>query len=231
MIAGCLIIKICMTAKNIKENFSRIHDEKVDTSLNQVTGVNDDSEMNGSTVIPLDKPVVVKRRKAQKSAFGAFYATIHILGLLTSMGIGGLVIYYYIVNESVEHYAVAWARLLMGLPELGELPQADEVQNYVLGALACFFLGSFFQLTVVWQAYFTPRFLAKKPPLSVNFITFNLVLTFILEFLAYGRFSGPENRFGDHLSFNQYPAPRGYFDTLDKRQFGVLRPYRRWILV
>lgn len=159
---------------DIKENFSRSYDEKVDTPVSSISISENietpvvDSEKMGATVIPVAGPAPAKRRKLLRSSFGVFYTMLHILGLLTSMGIGGLVIYYYSENEGVEHYAVSWARTLMGLPEMGDLPQADELQIYVYAALSCFILGGLFQLSVVWRAYFSPSFLARNPSLSVN---------------------------------------------------------------
>lgn len=113
------------------------------------------------------KPVR-KGRKALKSSLGAYYTSFHILGQLVSLVMGGLTLYYYIENDNNEHYAITNLRMLIGTPENGYLPQADEQQYFIISALACFTLSSLLQLSVVWRAYFSPIFLAKNPSLSVN---------------------------------------------------------------
>jgi hypothetical protein len=115
-------------------------------------------------------PAKPPRRKLYRSSLGVFYTVVHILGQLTALGLSGWALYCYIENENDEHYVLGHLRWLTGLPENGILPQSEEQSNFIFAAMACFALASFLQLTVVWRAYSSPRFLAKNPSLSVKIL-------------------------------------------------------------
>lgn len=155
-----------------------------------------------SSVVP--EPVR-KGRKAHRSSLGALYAALQIFGQLASLVICGLAFYYFIENDDSEHTALTKLRMIIGIPYNAYLSQTDEEQYFIIAALSCFALSSFLQLTVFWRAYFSPRFLAKNPSLSVNdknqksFYINNPVPFSYLEILADGSVLCFKSRFRSPL--------------------------------